>query len=107
MALDVEAVKDIVSKPANPKAQQTDEFNRQAFEHPKLTPVDNLNVQDARDVVGKEQLAALARSVGLDNTVRWKPRSVGYAPTASALIRSLIFLCCRSTISSRAVWRLS
>ncbi|OAA74739.1 RNase III domain protein [Akanthomyces lecanii RCEF 1005] len=76
MALDVEAVKDIVSKPANPKAQQTDEFDRRAFEHPKLTPVNNLNVQDARDVVGKEQLAALARSVGLDNTVRWKPRSV-------------------------------
>ncbi|ATY61123.1 RNase III domain [Cordyceps militaris] len=76
MALDVEAVKGIVSKPADPKAQQTDEFNRQPFEHPKLTPVDNLNLHDARESVGKERLAALARSVGLDSTVRWKPRVV-------------------------------
>ncbi len=83
MALDVEAVKDIVSKPADPKAQQTDEFDRQAFEHPKLAPVDNLNIQDARDTVGKEQLAALARSVGLDNTVRWKPRLVRFTMTAA------------------------
>ncbi|KAM3510323.1 hypothetical protein MY11210_005941 [Beauveria gryllotalpidicola] len=77
MALDVEAVKDIVSKPADPRAQQTDEFDRQPFEHPKLAPVDNLSLVDARDTVGKEKLAALARSVGLDSTVRWKPRLVG------------------------------
>ncbi|EJP61637.1 RNase III domain-containing protein [Beauveria bassiana ARSEF 2860] len=76
MALDVEAVKDIVSKPADPRAQQKDEFDRQPFEHPKLAPVDNLSLVDARDTVGKEKLAALARSVGLDSTVRWKPRLV-------------------------------
>ncbi|KAM3500788.1 hypothetical protein MY10362_006105 [Beauveria mimosiformis] len=76
MALDIEAVKDIVSKPADPRAQQQDEFDRQPFEHPKLAPVDNLSLVDARDTVGKEKLAALARSVGLDSTVRWKPRLV-------------------------------
>ncbi|TQV94690.1 RNase III domain-containing protein [Cordyceps javanica] len=84
MALDVEAVKDIVSKPADPKAQQTDEFDRQAFQHPKLTPVDNLNIHNARDTVGKAQLTALAKSVGLDNTVRWKPRSVNNLESSGA-----------------------
>ncbi|KAJ6781587.1 hypothetical protein PWT90_06127 [Aphanocladium album] len=66
MALDMEATKHILSKPAS---------STQA-EDAKLAPVDNLHEHNPRDVLGKEQLSALARSVGLDNTVRWKPRQV-------------------------------
>ena len=74
--MNVEAVKFIVGKPANPDAREVDEFQREPFVHDKLTPVDNLSVEDPRDLVGKEQLSALAKTVGIPDVVRWKPRLV-------------------------------
>ncbi|KAJ3489460.1 hypothetical protein NLG97_g5993 [Lecanicillium saksenae] len=67
MAIDMEATKHILSKPASTNTQ---------VEDAKLASVDNLHEHSPRDVLGKEQLSALARTVGLDNTVRWKPRQV-------------------------------
>lgn len=80
MTVNMEAVKEIVSKPADPRAKEVDEFDREPFEHPKLAPVDNLNVQDPRDIVGKDKLSALASSVGMADVLRWKPRLVCCCP---------------------------
>lgn len=101
MAVNVEAVKDIVSQPADPKAQESDEFNRQPFEHPKLTPVDNLNINDPREIVGKEQLSALANKVGMMDVVRWKPRLVRFCASAT-LAQSIANSCIAR--SPRSEW---
>lgn len=78
MALDMEAVKHILSKPTtNTQTSTQGETDGDA----KLAPVDNLHDQNTRDVFGKDQLSALAKIVGLDSTVRWKPRQVRYAHT--------------------------
>ena len=76
MAINMEAAKDIVSRPLNPGAKQVDEYDRQPFEHDQLVSVDNLSVLDAKEVAGKEKLYVLARNVGLLSVMRWKPRLV-------------------------------
>jgi large subunit ribosomal protein L15 len=76
MAINMEAAKDIVSRPMNPGAKQVDEYDRQPFEHEQLASVDNLSVHDTKDVAGKEKLYNLAQNVGLLSVMRWKPRLV-------------------------------
>ncbi|PHH88231.1 hypothetical protein CDD83_7807 [Cordyceps sp. RAO-2017] len=70
----METTKYIVSKTPNDDARAPDEFGRQPFEHPQLAPVDNLNAESPRDVVGKDKLYGLAHQVGLVAVMRWKPR---------------------------------
>jgi large subunit ribosomal protein L15 len=76
MAVMMEATKSIVAQEPKQGAIQTDEFDRQPFEHPKLQSLDNLNVQGPKDIVGKEKLFQLGLEVGLIDVVRWKPRLV-------------------------------
>lgn len=78
LAVAMEATKEIVSKSPLKGSRQTDEFDRVPFEHEQLAAVDNLNVEGPKDVVGKEQLYALASSVGVLDVLRWKPRLVGF-----------------------------
>ncbi|CEJ83957.1 hypothetical protein VHEMI03320 [[Torrubiella] hemipterigena] len=74
MTLMMEATKTIVSKQPAAAAKISDEFDRQAFAHEQLDPVDNLNLEGPNDLVGKDQLYKLAKSVGMLNVLRWKPR---------------------------------
>lgn len=74
----MEAAKDIVSQEPLPGAKAIDEFEseRQPFESPQLSQVDNLNVRTPQTVASKESIYKLAQSVGMLNVVRWKPRLV-------------------------------
>ncbi|CAI6096672.1 hypothetical protein V2G26_016421 [Clonostachys chloroleuca] len=76
MTLVMEAAKDIVSQEPLPGAKAIDEFEseRQPFESPQLSQVDNLNVRTPQTVASKESIYKLAQSVGMLNVVRWKPR---------------------------------
>ncbi|KAG5979469.1 hypothetical protein E4U55_005142 [Claviceps digitariae] len=75
LTLVMEASKEIVSKAPLQGSRQVDQdLVRQPFEHEQLAAVDNLNVQNPKDVVGKEKLYALAARIGLMDVVRWKPR---------------------------------
>lgn len=74
----MEATKTIVSKQPAAAAKIPDEFDRQAFLHDQLEPVDNLNVEGPNDLIGKDQLYKLAKSVGMLNVLRWKPRRVRF-----------------------------
>lgn len=76
MTLMMEATKTIVSKQPAAAAKISDQFDRQAFAHEQLDPVDNLNLEGPNDLVGKDQLYKLAKSVGMLNVLRWKPRRV-------------------------------
>ena len=78
MALIMETTKSIVSKAPMEGARAEDEFSgeRQPFEHEQLLPVDNLSVENPREVSGKEKLYALAAEVGMLKVLRWKPRLV-------------------------------
>lgn len=73
----METTKNIVAMEPIEGAKVPDEFERQAFEHPQLTTLDNLNMLGPRDVAGKEKLFVLAAESGLIDVVRWKPRLVG------------------------------
>ncbi|KAL2882103.1 hypothetical protein SGCOL_002365 [Colletotrichum sp. CLE4] len=48
-------------------------YQRTRFEHPALTRIDNLNVQQPQKFVAKEKVEALALAAGLDKVLRWKP----------------------------------
>ena len=72
----MEATKGIVAKEPIKGAVETDEFDRQPFEHPQLKSIDNLNVEGPKDIIGKEKLFQLGLEVGLIDVVRWKPRLV-------------------------------
>ncbi|KAG6002387.1 hypothetical protein E4U21_003147 [Claviceps maximensis] len=76
LTLVMEATKEIVSKAPLQGSRQKDEHDafREPFEHEQLAAVDNLNVQNPKDVVGKEKLYELATRIGLMDVVRWKPR---------------------------------
>ncbi|KFG78688.1 hypothetical protein MANI_002019 [Metarhizium anisopliae] len=74
LTLVMEATKEIVSKAPLPGSRQTDEFDRVPFEHEQLASVDNLSVEEPRDVVSKEKLFALASDAGILDVLRWKPR---------------------------------
>ncbi|KAG5925979.1 hypothetical protein E4U42_003782 [Claviceps africana] len=74
LALVMEATKDIVSRAPLQGSRQTDGLPRRPFEHDQLAAVDNLSVAGPKDVVGKEKLYGLAKKVGLQDVVRWKPR---------------------------------
>lgn len=86
MTLIMEATKGIISKEPMIGSRLDDEFGREPFENPQLRSLDNLNVQGPKDVVGKEQLYALAGEVGLLGVVRWKPRLVCYTPLQCCMV---------------------
>ncbi|KAG6030031.1 hypothetical protein E4U41_000217 [Claviceps citrina] len=77
LTLAMEATKEIVSKAPLPGSRQEDDLGRQPFEHEQLAAVDNLSVENPRDVVGKERLYKFASNMGLLDVVRWKPRLPG------------------------------
>ncbi|KAG6010314.1 hypothetical protein E4U54_008401 [Claviceps lovelessii] len=77
LTLVMEATKEIVSKAPLKGSRQTDDLPRTPFEHEQLAAVDNLNVENPKDVVGKEKLFQFANKIGLTDVVRWKPRLPG------------------------------
>lgn len=79
----MEATKAIISKDPIKEALVEDEFSdrRQPFAHQQLQPLDNLNVQGPKSLIGKEALYELAQRVGMLKVLRWKPRLVRHATT--------------------------
>lgn len=72
----MEATKEIVSKAPLEGSRQEDDLPREPFQSEQLAPVDNLNVLNPKDVVGKEVMSEFATRIGLVEVVRWKPRLV-------------------------------
>ncbi|KAG5969452.1 hypothetical protein E4U58_001399 [Claviceps cyperi] len=74
LTLAMEATKDIVSQAPLEGSRQEDDLPREPFQNEQLAQVDNLNVSNPRDVVGKEVMSEFATRIGLAEVVRWKPR---------------------------------
>lgn len=76
MTLVLEATKEIVGREPQQDPGSLDRLGREPFLNNQLASVDNLSLLGPKDIVGKEKLHALARSVGMLDVVRWKPRLV-------------------------------
>lgn len=76
MTLMMEATKTIISQEVAAGAKVPDQFDRTPFSHKQLDSIDNLNAQGPNSLIGKDQLYKLAKSVGMLNVLRWKPRRV-------------------------------
>lgn len=76
LTLQMEVTKNIISKEPLEGSKIVDEFDRVAFENDRLASVDNLNVQEPKQIIGKDKLYKLATSVGMLDVLRWKPRQV-------------------------------
>lgn len=70
-----------------------DGYDREAFEHPSLEGIDNLTPESKEQMLQREELANIARTFGLAEVVRWKPRYVrnplGFSILSPRLIQFL------------------
>lgn len=73
MILALETTKTIMAGPAGPAAA-ADVYGRTPFSHPSLDNVDKLIAVQPHQYASPARLTALAREVGLNEVVRWKPR---------------------------------
>ena len=59
-----------------PPPPSTDTYNREPFNHPSLEGLAKVQAVDLGDVLSKQRVGQLARSYGIDQVTRWKPRNV-------------------------------
>ena len=59
-----------------PPPPSTDTYNREPFNHPSLEALPKVQAVDLGDVLSKLRVGQLARSYGIDQVTRWKPRNV-------------------------------
>ena len=59
-----------------PPPASTDTYNREPFNHPSLEGLAKVQAVDLGDVLSKQRVGQLARSYGIDQVTRWKPRNV-------------------------------
>ncbi|OBT93048.1 hypothetical protein VE01_09009 [Pseudogymnoascus verrucosus] len=58
-----------------PPPASTDAYNREPFNHPSLEGLAKVQAVDLGDVLSKQRVGQLARSYGIDQVTRWKPRN--------------------------------
>ncbi|KFY10712.1 hypothetical protein V492_04885 [Pseudogymnoascus sp. VKM F-4246] len=58
-----------------PPPPSTDTYNREPFNHPSLEALPKVQAIDLGDVLSKQRVGQLARSYGIDQVTRWKPRN--------------------------------